>query len=94
MNNYKQHEIVWLSNLFRSFRNYTYQIFLMGIFAQIGVQIAFKKMVWSGAYGESLIALVGYYAVCIGFGIYAPVLVAKTTERVGWKPMKTVLGVR
>lgn len=73
-------------NLFSSFRNYTYQIFLVGIFAQMFVKVAYKMFPFTGSY---LI----YYAVCIIVGIYVPVLIAKFAERKNIRFLKYLLGV-
>lgn len=52
------------NNLFHSFRNYTYQIFLVGIFAQIGIKALYHKLYFSGSY-------FGWWLICILLGIYS-----------------------
>lgn len=62
------------SSLFKSFRNYTYQIFLIGIFAQIAVKVLYSKFAFPGSY-------LLYWTVCILAGVYFPVLVSKCMEK-------------
>lgn len=74
-----------LPRIFFSFRNYTYQIFLMGIFAQMAVKILYRH------------AALPYFPVwilCVAAGIYIPVLVAKVIEKIGWKPLSLCVGLK
>lgn len=73
-------------NIFRTFRNYTYQIFLIGIFVQIAVKVMYSKFHYAGDY-------VIYYILCILVGIYIPVLIAKLAERTDNKFIKRILGI-
>lgn len=72
--------------LFSSFRNYTYQIYLMGIFAQIAVKFAYKVVAFPGSY-------LLFWAVCVLAGLYIPVLVSKTVQRIGNKVLKLAVGL-
>lgn len=72
------------SNIFSSFRNYTYQIFLMGIFAQIFVKILYRHI--------SMPYLPGYIA-CILIGIYSPVLISKIIEKLNIKILLYSVGL-
>lgn len=58
------------SDLFHTFRERTYQIFLIGIFAQIFVKILAKMFIFQGSYFV-------WWLVCILLGIYFPVLICK-----------------
>ena len=70
---------------FFSFRNYTYQIFLMGIFAQIAVKIIFKHV--------GIPYLLGFL-MCIVAGLYTPVVISKIAKRTHWKPLLLCLGLK
>lgn len=75
----------YIPKLFFSFRNYTYQIFLMGIFAQMLIKIVFRHVNWP--YFPT-------YILCIVVGLYIPVLVSKITENINWKPLSLCLGLK
>ncbi len=75
----------YLPKLFFSFRNYTYQIFLMGIFAQMAVKIAYRYV--------SMPYLVAY-VLCIFVGLYVPVALAKFVEMINWKPLSLCYGLK
>lgn len=70
---------------FRGFRNYTYQIYLMGIFAQIFVKILFRHI--------SMPYFVGW-SLCIAVGLYVPVLVSRIIEKINWKPLLLCAGLK
>lgn len=72
--------------LFSSFRNYTYQIYLMGIFVQIAVKYIYKVAVFPGAY-------LLFWAVCVLAGLFIPVIVSKNVQRFGNKVLKLALGL-
>lgn len=74
------------NNIFHSFRNYTYQIFLIGIFAQIAIKIVYGKVQNEGYY---LI----FWIACILAGIYVPVIIAKIAERTNNSFLKKLLGL-
>lgn len=75
----------YLAKVFFTFRNYTYQIFLMGIFAQIAVKIAYRHLG---------LPYVGTFILCIIAGLYVPVLTSKALEWINWKPMLISVGLK
>lgn len=72
--------------LFSSFRDYTYQIFLIGIFVQIGVKICYRKLAVPDSYGI-------FYVLCILLGLYIPVLISKLFQRVNNRYLNLLLGL-
>ncbi len=70
---------------FKGFRNYTYQIYLMGIFAQIVVKILYRYC--------SMPYLIGWI-ICVFVGLYFPVLVSKVCEWINWKPLLMCVGLK
>ncbi len=74
----------YIPKLFSSYRNYTYQIFLMGIFAQILVKIMYAK------YSLSYLPC---YLLCIVVGLYFPVVVSILLERIGLRPLLLCVGL-
>lgn len=75
----------YLPNIFSSFRGYTYQIFLIGIFAQIAVKMIFKRLETPYYVG---------FITCIFIGIYVPVLISRLVEKLKWKPFLICLGLK
>ena len=75
----------YIPNLFCGFRNYTYQIFLMGILAQMFVKIVYRHV---------SVPYVAAYIICILAGLYVPVLVSKLIEKIGWKPLSLCVGLK
>ena len=75
----------YMPKLFFTFRNYTYQIFLMGIFAQILVKIICRHV--------DMPYLIGY-VLCIFMGLYVPVIFAKLVEKINWKPLSLSYGLK
>lgn len=75
----------FIPRLFYSFRNYTYQIFLMGIFAQMFVKIIFRHVDWP--YTPT-------FLLCILMGLYVPVIVSKIIEIINWKPLLLCVGLK
>lgn len=73
-------------NLFHSFRNYTYQIFLIGIFAQIFVKILSNMFRFPGSYPI-------WWLVCVLAGVYVPVFIARLGSKSGKKYIRYVIGV-
>ena len=71
--------------LFTEFRNYTYQIFLMGIFVQIAVKILYRHVA---------MPYVGAFLLCILVGLYLPVLFSKIIEKINWKPLSLCVGIK
>lgn len=75
----------YVPKLFCGFRNYTYQIFLMGIFAQIAVKIVFRHVNWP--YFPT-------YLLCMAAGLYVPVIISKIIEKISWRPLSLCVGLR
>lgn len=71
--------------LFHSFRDYTYQIFLVGIFAQILVKMVSKKLGMPYFCG---------YMLNILCGIYIPVIVSQVLLRINYKPLLIAVGLK
>lgn len=76
------------SNLFASFRNYIYQIFLMSMLFQGFVELVLWKKLF---YNENLFYL--FYIINILFGIYMPVFVSKIIERCPIKIIRICFGL-
>lgn len=70
---------------FKGFRNYTYQIYLMGIFAQIFVKILFRHIPMPYFVG---------WLLCMAVGLYVPVIVSKIIEKINWKPLLLCVGLK
>lgn len=75
----------YIPKLFFSFRNYTYQIFLMGIFAQMFVKIVFRHVNWP--YFPT-------YLLCIAVGLYVPVIISRIIEKINWMPLSLCVGLK
>lgn len=72
-------------NTFSSFRNYTYQIYLLGLFAQEVVKMIRLKL---------NLPFEPLYIVSIFAGLYIPVLIAIVVEKINWKPLKLCIGLK
>lgn len=75
----------YVPHLFYTFRGYTYQIFLIGIFAQILVKIVYRHI------EASYFPL---YVLCIMAGLYIPVLLSKVLLYINWKPLLLCVGLK
>lgn len=75
----------YIPKLFCGFRSYTYQIFLMGILAQMFVKIMYRHVA---------MPYVVAYLLCLLAGLYVPVLVSKVIEKINWKPLSLCLGLK
>lgn len=75
----------YLPKTFESFRDYTYQIFLMGIFAQLFIKILYRYVQMPYLFA---------YVLCILMGLYVPVLVSKIIERINCKPLSLCVGLK
>ena len=75
----------YMPNLFSSFRNYTYQIYLMGIFVQIFIKVIYVKLGYPYSFG---------YWLCVLGGIYVPVIISKIVERINWGPLCLCIGLK
>lgn len=73
-------------NLFRSFRDYTFQIFLLGIFFQMAIRWIYIKMD-----NEMLFAPMWILSVIIG--IYIPTIIAKFIKKYAPHIVKLCLGL-
>ena len=75
----------YISKAFFLFRDYTYQIFLMGIFVQILVRIGFRhsNMPYFLAFLLSILA-----------ALYIPVLISRLAKSIAWKPLLICLGIK
>lgn len=77
---------LFTNNLFSTFRNYTYQIFLIGIFAQIAVKFLSSKIHFTGSYPV-------WWFICVFAGIFIPVLISKSAEKTNNKYIKMIFGL-
>ena len=75
----------YLPKMFCGFRNYTYQIFLMGIFAQI-----FVKIIYNHLHTPYVLT----FLLCIAVGLYVPVMVSKIIEYMNWSPLFLCMGLK
>ena len=80
---------LWLeklyANSFSSFRNYTYQIYLLGIFFNVLATILRAKFGLPFAPTQ---------VVSLLLGLYMPVLISKFFEKINWKPLKLCVGLK
>ena len=72
--------------LFQSFRNYTFQIFLMGIFFQMGVRFIYLKLNMEEVYWP-------LYILSILLALYIPVLIAKQIQKIHSQLLKQCFGL-
>ena len=72
--------------LFRSFRDYTFQIFLMGIFFQMAIRWTYVK------WGNDML-FVPMWLLSVIIGVYAPTLIAKVIENKAPKYVKMCFGL-
>jgi len=72
--------------LFSSFRNYTFQIFLMGIFFQMAIRWMYVKL-------ENEIFFVPMWLMSVVVGVYAPVLIAKGIQKYTSKYIQMCFGL-
>lgn len=63
-----------VTNLFSSFRDYTYQIFMMGIFVQLFVKIIFRTFYFPGSYPL-------FFVLCAVAALYVPAWISRWIER-------------
>ena len=75
----------YIPKLFFTFRNYTYQIYLMGIFFQVFVKLLYKK------------GFISTYELGIVFnvilGVYMPVLISIIVKKINFRPLGLCLGL-
>ena len=75
----------YIPKIFSLFRNYTYQIYLMGIFIQILVKMLYKRDIFPSYFWG--------YALCILCGLYIPVLIAYIARKLDVEFIKLCLGL-
>lgn len=75
----------YIPRLFFSFRNYTYQIFLIGIFAQVLVKVLYRHFP---------VPYLLAYLLCVAMGLYVPVVVSRLIERINSKPLALCVGLK
>lgn len=73
------------SNTFCGFRNYTYQIYLLGIFFNVMVTMLRTK------FGLPFAPM---YVISLLLGLYMPVLISKVLERFNWMPLLLCVGLK
>lgn len=74
------------NNIFSSFRNYTYQIFLIGIFVQMAVKVLYTKFQFPGSYAV-------WWVVSVLGGVYISVLIARIAEKSNSRVLKMLVGL-
>lgn len=75
----------YIPKLFSSFRDYTYQIYLIGIFFQILVKLLYKK----GLVPNYELGII----LNILLGIYLPVLISVTVKKINYRPLGLCIGL-
>ena len=70
---------------FISFRNYTYQIYLLGIFFNVICTILRAK------FGLPFVPM---QVLSLLMGLYMPVLISKLIEKINWKPLLLCVGLK
>ncbi len=76
-----------IPQLFSSFRDYTFQIFLLGIFPQMAIRILYRQL------PQSEWSYWGLYLTSILLGIYIPILIAKIIERIKYPIIRRCFGL-
>lgn len=80
--------IVHVLNLFSSFRDHSFQIFLVGIFPQMFVEL----VVWTRFHSQ--LTLLPFYLVSCLLAIYCGVLVSKLGSRIPCKYLRWAIGLK
>lgn len=85
----------YLPNLFSSFRDYTFQIFLIGIFPQIAIRFLYAKIIAEIQYNAMLhgIIYIFLYITSILIALYIPAFIAKTVEKIPYKWIRMCFGL-
>lgn len=73
-------------DLFHSFRNYTYQIFLIGIFVQMFMKVMARKIEFPGSYAI-------WWLLSVLLGIYFPVMLSKMSFLNKYPKLKYLVGL-
>lgn len=76
----------YMPQILSSFRDYSYQIYLMGIFAQIAVKMLYKH--------DFIPYYLPGYVLCIFAGVYLPVLVSIVIRKLNNKYLKLCIGLK
>ena len=76
----------FLPALFHTFRNYTFQIYLLGIFFQIVFKLIYQHLFYPQYYLIS-------FLLCILSGLYMPVLIARVVEKLNCRFLSLVIGL-
>ena len=71
--------------IFSSYRHNTYQIYLISVFPQMGLEIIFRQL------GEHYYLF--FFILNIIIGLYIPILVVKIVEYINWRPLKVAIGL-
>lgn len=79
----------YIPNIFSSFREYSYQIYLMSFFFQGIVELILWKKLF---YNESLFLL--FYALNVAFGVYGPVCVTMLVKKIPCRPIRLCFGLK
>ncbi|MGM9799879.1 MAG: acyltransferase family protein [Muribaculaceae bacterium] len=75
----------YIPKLFSSFRDYTYQIYLIGLFFQILVKLLYKK----GLVPNYELGII----LNILLGIYLPVLISVIVKKINYRPLGLCIGL-
>ncbi len=75
----------FLPQCFNSFRDYTYQIYLMGIFFQILIKVLFKH--------EIISSYIVMFTLNIILGLYMPVIISKSIKSLNIRPLSLCFGL-
>lgn len=75
-----------IPRLFSSYRNYTYQIYLLAIYFQVAIRLAYERYLSVEWFYPTFIA-------GIVTGLYVPVIIARATERFGNRLARLCLGL-
>lgn len=75
----------YVPKTFSSFRNYTYQIYLMAIFVQIFIKILYKQ--------DIIPSYLISYILCILTGLYIPVVTSIIVKKINFTPINLCLGL-
>lgn len=76
----------YIPRIMSSFRDYSYQIYLMGIFVQIAIKMLYRH--------EMVSHYIIGYLLCIFSGIYIPVLVSIIIKNLNNKYIKLLIGLK
>ena len=76
----------FIPNMFKSYRNYTFQIFLMGIFFQMAIRWIYVKM------GIEML-FVPLWLLSVVIGVYVPTFIAKLINRYAPQKVRLCFGL-